>query len=211
MHNLDKFARNDFIPALLHPKVRSFLENTLLYDIAIHAHWTKAAWLFEKFHKAWSKKIQQTNVPSPSEKVKCMESEIVSVINNEQYWNKRLHAWICSYKDSDETFFVGIYTDHKQDDERYLNITYPINKANRATVYRLEHGIDGALQLTSIPRGGGMGDEGNFLMLKNFSIRLPLNEHFLIWVDDYGRLQVTHRFWFFGVKILSIEFEMIAK
>jgi hypothetical protein len=211
MYNLDQFARADFIPNLLHPKVRSFFENTSLYDVAIQAHWKKAAWLFEKLHRVWTNKLQQTNVPSPGGTIIPLNSEIVSVINKEQYWNKKLHAWVLSYQDSDDTFVVGIYSDHKHNNERYLNITFPINKSNRATFFRLEHGIDGSLQLTSIPRRGGMGDEGNFLMLKNFSIRLPLNEHFYIWVDEYGRLQVTHRFWFFGVRIVNIEYEMIAK
>jgi hypothetical protein len=87
----------------------------------------------------------------------------------------------------------------------------PIPKCNRATIYRLEHGMDGSLQITSVPRRGGTGDEGHYIMTKNFSIRIPFNENLLIWIDEYGRLQMTHRFWFFGVKVLNLEYEMIAK
>lgn len=211
MVNLDKFARNDLIPNLFHPKVRSFYENTSLYDVAIQARWTKASWLFEKCHKAWSKKMQQTNAPSPKDGTRPIDSRIISVINNEQYWNKKLHAWSCNYKDSNEVFFLGIYSDHLHNGERYVHITYPITKSSRVTIYRAEHGIDGSLQLTSIPRRGGVGDEGNYLMIKNFSIRLPLIEHFHLWVDEYGRLQVTHRYWLFGIKMVNLEYEMTGK
>ncbi|WP_028776003.1 YndJ family transporter [Shimazuella kribbensis] len=209
--NLEKFKRSDLIIDLLHPKVISFLENTALYDVSIQARWAKSAWLFEKFHKAYSNKIQQSNIPSPHEGIIQLDSKIVSVINHEQYWNRKLNAWVCSYKNTGETYITGIYSDHEHNGERYIHFTMPIPKFNRATIYRLEHGVDGSLQITSVPRRGGTGDEGHYIMTKNFSIRFPFNENFLIWIDEYGRLQVTHRFWFFGVKVLNIEYEMIAK
>ncbi|MXQ55240.1 YndJ family transporter [Shimazuella alba] len=209
--NLEKFRRNDLNINLLHPKVVSFLENTSLYDVAINAQWRKSAWLFEKLHKAYSNKIQQANVPSPHEGTVELNSKIISVINHEQYWNRKMNAWLCSYKNTGETFITGIYSAHVHNGERYLHFTMPIPGCNRATIYRLEHGIDGSLQISSVPRKGGTGDEGHYIMTKNFSIRIPFNEHKIIWIDEYGRLQMTHRFWFFGVKVLTLEYEMIAK
>jgi hypothetical protein len=209
--NLEKFRRNDLIIDLLHPKVISFLENTSLYDISINAQWLKSAWLFEKCHKAYSNKIQQANIPSPHEGTIELDSKIISINNREQYWNRKLNAWLCSYKNTGETYITGIYSDHEHNGERYIHFTMPIPKCNRATIYRLEHGMDGSLQITSVPRRGGTGDEGHYIMTKNFSIRIPFNENLLIWIDEYGRLQMTHRFWFFGVKVLNLEYEMIAK
>nr|WP_240874273.1 YndJ family transporter [Shimazuella soli] len=208
---LERYRRSDLMIDQLHPKVISFMENTSLYDISLHAHWTKGAWLFEKLHKALSNKIQQANIPSPGEGIRKLDSKIISINNHHQYWNRKLNAWICSYQDSDETFIAGIYSEHEYDGERYVHFTMPVPNCNRATFYRLEHGINGSLQCTSVPRRGGDGDEGHYLMTKNFSFRIPFNENLIIWVDDYGRLQMTHRFWFFGVKVLNLEYEMIAK
>lgn len=208
---MERYRRSDFIIELLHPKVVSFLENTASYDISLHANWAKSAWLFEKFHKALSNKIQQANIPSPHEGTRELDSKIVSINNYQQYWNRKLNAWICSYKDSDETYIAGIYSEHEYDNFRYVHFTMPVPNYNRTTFYRMEHGINGALQSTSVPRRGGDGDEGHYLMTKNFSFRIPFNENLIIWVDEYGRLQMTHRFWFLGVKVLTLEYEMIAK
>lgn len=209
--NLEKFRRNDLNIDLLHPKVISFLENTSLYDVSINAQWRKSAWLFEKCHKAYSNKIQQANVPSPHEGTVELDSKIISIINHEQYWNRKINAWLCSYKKTGETYITGIYSAHVHNGERYLHFTLPIPGCNRATIYRLEHGIDGSLQISSVPRKGGIGDEGHYIMTKNFSIRFPFNEGKVIWIDEYGRLQMTHHFWFLGIKVLTIEYEMIAK
>lgn len=209
--DMKKFKRNDLIIELLHPKVVSWLENTSLYDITLEAHWAKSAWLFEKCHKAFSNKIQQANIPSPCDGRVELDSKIISVINHEQYWNRDLNAWICSYKHTGETYITGIYTEHKQDDERYIHFTMPIPGCNRTTFYRLEHGSDGSLQITSVPRRGGMSDEGHYIMTKNFSFRFPFNENLIIWVDEYGRLRMTHRFWFMGAKVVTLEYEIFAK
>lgn len=209
--DLRRLKRNDLLIDQLHPKVVSWLENTSLYDISLEAHWAKSAWLFEKCHKAYSNKIQQANIPSPNEGVIELDNKIVSLINHEEFWKRNLNAWICSYKHSGEAYITGIFSEHEHDDERYIHYTMPIPKCNRTTIYRLEHGADGALQITSVPRRGGMGDEGHYIMTQNFSFRFPFNENLLIWVDEYGRLQMTHRFWFMGLKVVTLEYEIIAK
>jgi hypothetical protein len=209
--NLEKFARNDFFPAQIHPKIRSFYENTMLYDLVAQVTWHRGFRLLAKIYKTWSKKIQQINLPTNREEVIQVESNIVGVCNQEQYWNKNLRAWIRTYKNTNDTMFVAVYSDHHHENEQYLHITLPIPKCNLTGILRLEHGADMALQITTLPRRGKKGDEGIYLMVKNFSIRLPLNEHFLIWVDEYGRLQATHRMWLFGMKMLSIEYEISGK
>lgn len=209
--SLDKFARSDFFPSQIHPKIRSFYENTMLYDLTAQIKWHGGFRLLAKIFKVWSKRIQQINLPANQHEIIQIDSEIIGVCNEEQYWNKNLRAWIRTYSNSDQTMFVAIYSDHYHDNEQYLHITLPIPKCNLTGILRLEHGADQTLQITSLPRRGKKGDEGIYLMIKNFSIRLPLNEHFLIWVDEYGRLQATHRMWLFGIKLLSIEYEISGK
>jgi hypothetical protein len=208
---MEKYRRNDLIIDLLHPKIISFLENTSLYDISLHAHWAKGSWILEKCLKSYSNKIQQANIPSPREGTQELDCKVISIINHQQYWNRNLNAWICAFKDSGETYVASIYSDHEHEGERYIHFTMPVPGYNRGTIYRLEHGMDGALQMTSVPRRGGTGDEGHYLMTKNFSWRIPFNENLILWIDEYGRLQMTQRFWFFGIKVLNIEYEMIAK
>jgi hypothetical protein len=209
--NLEKFARSDFFPSQVHPKIRSFYENTMLYDLAAQITWHRGFRLLGKTHKVWSKKVQQINLPTNQEEIVQLDSKIVDVCNEEQYWNKNLRAWIRTYKGTDQTMFIAIYSDHYHENEQYLHITVPIPKRNLTGILRMEHGRDLSLQITSLPRRGRKGDEGLYLMIKNFSIRLPLDEHFLIWVDEYGRLQATHRIWLFGLKLLSIEYEISGK
>jgi hypothetical protein len=209
--NFEKFARNDFFPTQIHPKIRSFYENTVLYDLAAQITWHRGFRFFSKLYKYWSSKIQQINLPTKSEEVIQVDSKIIGVCNEDQYWKKNLRAWIRTYKDTDQTMFVAVYSDHHQDNEQYLHITLPIPRWNLTGILRMEHGADLALQITSLPRRGRKGDEGIYLMIKNFSLRLPLNEHFLIWVDEYGRLQATHRMWLFGCKLLNIEYEISGK
>ncbi|MCH5584379.1 YndJ family protein [Shimazuella sp. AN120528] len=209
--NLEKFARSDFFPSQVHPKIRSFYENTMLYDLAAQITWHRGFRLLAKIHKAWSKKTQQINLPTNQEEVIQIDSQIMAVCNEKQYWNKNLRAWVRTYKGTDQTMFVAIYSDHYHDNEQYLHITLPIPKRNLTGILRLEHGADLSLQITSLPRRGRKGDEGIYLMIKNYSFRLPLNEHFLIWVDEYGRLQATHRMWLFGFKLVTVEYEISGK
>jgi hypothetical protein len=209
--SLEKFCRNDFFPSQVHPKIRSFYENTILYDLAAQIKWHGVFQMLAKIFKVWSKRSQQINLPTNQDEVVLINGEIIGVNNKEQYWNKNLRAWIRTYKDTDQTMFVAIYSDHYHNNEQYLHITLPIPKCNLTGILRMEHGADQSLQITSLPRRGRHGDEGIYLMIKNLSIRLPLNEHFLIWVDEYGRLQATHRMWLFGLEMLSIEYEISGK
>lgn len=209
--SLEKFARNDFFPLQIHPKIRSFYENTMLYELTAQIKWHRGFRMLAKIFKVWSNRSQQINLPINQQEIFQIDSEIIGINNKEQYWNKNLRAWIRMYKDTDQTMFVAVYSDHYHDNEQYLHITLPVPKCNLTGILRMEHGADQSLQITSLPRRGRKGDEGIYLMIKNFSIRLPLNEHFLIWVDEYGRLQATHRMWLFGFKLLSIEYEISGK
>jgi hypothetical protein len=208
--NIEKFTRIDFLPKEIHPKIRSFYENTILYDLTAQTTWHRGFHIFSKLYKRWSSQIEQIDLPTNNDAVIRIDAKIIG-IHNKQLTHKKLRAWIRSNKATGKAMFVAVYTDYQANNENYLHITLPIPKSNITGILRLEHGPYLSLQLTSLPRKGRTGDEGIYLMLKNFSIRLPINEHFLIWVDEFGRLQATHRIWMFGLKMVSIEYEISGK
>ncbi len=207
--NLEKYSRGDFFIAEIHPKIRSFYENTVLYDLASHITWHKGFNFLAKLHKLCSSKMEQIDFPLHSDVVKTA-AKIIAIRGDKQN-RTNLRAWVRSNQETDKTMFVAVYTEYQEEHETFLHITLPIPRANITGILRLEHGTNQSLQITSLPRRGPKGDEGVYLMLKKFSIRLPINEHFLIWVDEYGRLQATHRIWLFGFKIITIEYEISGK
>jgi hypothetical protein len=209
--NLEKFARTDFIPAQIHPKIRSFFENTMLYDINAQVKWEGPFWIIGKIVKNRATKIRQLNLPENETDIVKLDSKIIAVNIEEQFWNKKLRAWIRTYKSNGQTMLLTIYSDHQHENEHYLHVTLPTPTKNFTGILRMEHGSDERLQVTSLPRRGRKGDEGLYWMTKKMSIRLPLNEHFFIWVDEYGRLQATYRMWLFGLKLLNIEYEISGK
>ena len=52
------------------------------------------------------------------------------------------------------------------------------------------------------------GDEGIYYVTKWLSIRLPLNERFVVWVSDGQQhmIKAYHEMWMFGMRFLSIDY-----
>jgi hypothetical protein len=67
--------------------------------------------------------------------------------------------------------------------------------------------IDGLI-LTSLAQKGNKGDEGIYYVTNWFTIRLPLNEYFHVWIHHSSQsiIKAKHQMWMCGIKFLSIDY-----
>ncbi|HEX7065193.1 MAG TPA: hypothetical protein VF199_09040 [Bacillales bacterium] len=209
------YHRKDFLPERLHPEVVAFYEDTLRYDLYADVRWPGIFRFLSPLYKWFSKRIGQINLPLNHEKEGQMFSRILP-LDSEKDGRPRVRAWIRT-NDQKETIFVAAYSLHTFHEETYMNIALPLPFGNMTGVLRLAHSdsnslVKDGLQLTSLPRRNGRGDEGIYYHTRWFSFRLPIQEHFLVWYSDERKgLRASHKMWMFGLLFLTIDYEIFRK
>lgn len=207
---LRDYGREDFDPEKIHPDIVSFYENTMKYELTAKTSWKRGFGFLSRVNKLISRKIQQINLPlSHEEKNQAMYSKIIP-LDDKKDGREKVRAWVRT-GENEETIFAAAYSSHSHQNETYMNIALPLPFGNMTGILRLDHVFQekrDALTLTTLPRQKDKGDEGIYYHTKWFSIRLPINERFLVWTRTSENLQASHEMWMFGKKFLTIDYEI---
>lgn len=206
------FRRDDFDPDLVHPSIRLFYEDTLLFQLFARTTWHQGFGLLSRLYKRISAKVEQLNLPLDGEEEVNMCGKIVS-IRSEKDGRTEARGWVRTDAHTEKVIFAAIYSYHTHEQETYMNIALPYPFGNMTGILRLDHlesetGRKDGLLLTSLPRRGKRGDEGIYFHTKYLSVRLPLNERFRVRANDHGRLRAIHEMWLFGIRFLTINYEI---
>lgn len=209
------YQRADFQTKRLHPEVMAFYEDTLRFELYADVRWLGVFRFLSFFYKKFSNSIGQINLPLNHEKEERMFSRIIP-LDSERDGRTRVRAWIRT-NDKKETIFVAAYSLHTFRNETYMNIALPLPLGNMTGVLRLDHSesnsdVRDGLQLTSLPRREGCGDEGIYYHSKWFSVRLPIQERFLVWHSgEREGIRASHKMWMFGIPFLMIDYKISRK
>lgn len=209
---LDRFEEFDgpeFSSRTVDPRVRDFYEQTTKYDLHVTAEahsCFKVVWAC--LAKPFFSSIQQLNLPDREKIV----SGTIQSLNEDQDGRAAPRGWTRIDAKSGRSIYVAAYSMHKSNDVTYMNISFPLPLSNMTSVLHVEHleGRDtGAIRLTTLRSNNNLGDQGVYLVLRSYGLRLPLNETIDVWFD--GALKAQHKMWFLGWNYLSLSYTMTPK
>lgn len=198
------YSSSHFDVTILSPLIIDFYEHTNKYEMRAKIGWANWFKPFAFIYQKISRRIQQIHL-STSETWGKMNGNIIGV-RSEQDGRKDVRAWIRE-NESGETIFVALYSAHKYQNETYMNIGLPLPFSNMTGILKLCN-RDTNLLLSSKLRKNARGDEGIYLHTPFMTMRLPLEETFLIKETQHTKLIATHKMWIFGLKFLEINYEI---
>ncbi|MCP3029312.1 YndJ family protein [Halobacillus sp. A5] len=196
-----------FKPEDVAGRIQSFYENTNIYSLEAEVEWQKGFHRISKIINKWTRKMGQINIPV-SGPLK-MAGEVVS-IDDDQDGRKNVKAWLRRNAVSGEPIFAALYSSHLSDKERYMNIGLPLPVGVMTGVLRPLNAKGGSLILTS-ERQKRRGDEGIYLTLGDWTVRLPLGEYFYVRERTDGNLEAEHVMKWLKIPFLKINYTIKEK
>jgi hypothetical protein len=179
--------------------ISHFYEHTEEYRLFASIQWKPWFKPFAFVYQFVSRQIGQLNLPFSSETnemtgtIKKVDSALDGRINP-RVWRRTI---------ADETIFVAIYSKHIAQGRTYMNIALPLPFSTMAGILSIEE-REGQLHLTS----SGLQDEGVYLAIGRYVMKLPLQEHFAI-KEERKILKAVHDMKIFGIPFLHIDYSII--
>ena len=189
---LSDFVNTKNLPA----SISHFYERTTDYRLFASVKWRLWFKPFAFIYQWISRRIQQLNLPFNSD-VEEMTGTIHLVDEN---IDKREKPRVWKRTIRDKTVFVAIYSKHTSDGKTYMNIALPLPFSTMMGILSLE-ARDGALHLAS----KDAADAGVYLSIGRYTLKLPLQEHFII-QQKGDTLIATHDMTIFGLHFLHIDY-----
>ncbi|WP_227938835.1 YndJ family protein [Alkalihalobacillus deserti] len=212
--NLNTFQQKGFEKNEVHPDIRNFYENTLEYQLLSKTYWHRGFRGLSRLYKIFSSKIEQINLPLNNEDGELVVDSKIIALDSNKDGRRKVRAWIRTSRKTKKAVFVAAYSYHEHDKKVYLNIALPLPFGQMTGVLRFENPHMGnkrnGLILTSLEKRDDKGDEGIYYVTKWFTIRLPLNERFIVWVpaSTPNKIKASHEMWMLGIKFLSIDYSI---
>lgn len=201
------------IPASrLHPAVKDFYEQTVLYKLDVWGQWfTPIAFFARVLITSVSRKMNQLNIPlSPLETSRGMSSRIIQ-LKDPATGIVKYTCWLRKSVKSDKVVYAGFYTSCTTGEGTYVKVVFPLPKGNVTVLLKAEVQEDGGVKLISA--GKKIGHAGYYRVMKisddKVKVRyIPLKESIHVYEDNEGQLRTDHEFRFWGVKFLHLHYKI---
>lgn len=193
---------SDFLDTKNLPEsISHFYEQTADYRLFASVKWRLWFKPFAFIYQWISRRMQQLNLPFHSDVVE-MTGKIHLV---DEYKDKRQKPRVWKRTSNDKTVFVAIYSQHTSHGKTYMNIALPLPFSTMMGILSLEE-QNSALHLAS----KGETDAGVYLAIGRYTLKLPLEEHFII-QEKGDTLIATHDMTIFGLHFLHIDYSIKLK
>ncbi|MFD2043882.1 YndJ family protein [Ornithinibacillus salinisoli] len=189
--------------ATLSPTIKDFYENTNQYRLFAEVKWKGWFRPFAAIYRAISRTTRQLNLPLSSKRME-MTGDITS-INDELDGRNETRAWL--RKADGETVFVALYSYHQTDGKTYMNIALPLPGSTMVGVLHLKQ-KGSHLELSSKQASRTETDPGIYLAIREYLLKLPLEEDFQVKEIEHGVLQAQHHMKIFTFPFLTINYEI---
>ncbi len=209
-------ASTSFHPPRVHPKIRSFYEDTSAYRLD-----TWATTYFPARLALWllvttiSRRVQQLNFPLQGlDTAYGMTSEIVLLRRRDN--SIRYTGWFRRLQKTQQVIYTGFYMTETVPlhDGACVKVVFPMPNGNATVILRPEHDEKDGLVLAS--SGRDFGDAG-FYRVQQFRSGLrvwrigSLHENFHLWVDTEDLVRCEHEIRFLGFRVLTLHYRIDRK
>lgn len=205
----------EFDVARVRPEVREFYEHTARYEMNISGRWSL---LFQPLGWAIisliSRRVDNINLPlRPADTARGMSSRVITLADPATdvpvvaCWLRRMNA-------TGAVIYAGFYTADTTpgSDSRCVKVVFPLPQGSINVLLRPELRAGGAIELVS--SGRRFGDPGYYRVIRRRDGRTyaryirALKEYIHVYVDPQGELRTAHRFRFFRMAILSLDYRI---
>lgn len=202
-----------FEPKDVDPRVADFYEHTASWTLDLWSEWSALAWPFGRaITTLWSRRLQQLSLPMrPLDVSMGMDSDVVHI--HDAAGDVVGAGWLRTMRKTGETTYSGQYgvASLPGSDQPVVRVAFPLTVGWLPVFLTPSADADGGFHLRS--RVGPFGTEGAYLVLDRFDgtlnvRRLPLSEHFHVFVDADGDVRCDHDLRLRSVPAIRLHYRM---
>jgi len=206
-------AGDGFDPTHIDPRIVDFYEHTSCWGIDLWSEWSPLAWPFGRAITAlWSHRLQQLSLPMrPLDVTFGMDSKVVHI--HDQNDAVAASAWIRTMRKTGETTYSGQYgvVTRPGSNQPSVRVVFPLPQGCLPVLLRPSAAPDGSLHLDSPI--GPLGADGAYLVLEQDDDtvkvrRIPISEHFHLYVDEDGDVRADHSLRLFNIPAVKLHYRM---
>lgn len=203
-----------FAAADLHPAVRDLYEHTARWRMQLWSRWSRWAEPGGRLVDAlFARRLRQLSLPlDPLSVARGMDSRVLAVRGVD---GRHLGtAWQRTLRATGATVFGGFYGTARLPGARRpsVRVVFPLPNGSCTVLLRPEVAGDGSLHLWS--SAGAFGDDGAYLVVRpaggpvGWARRVPIHEHFHVFVDDVGVLRCDHELRLRRAEVLRLHYRL---
>ena len=216
--DFDQLAGPSFRPALIHPDVRRFYEETSEYDLEAWSEWSGAfrpfGWLLARL---FSRRLQQLNVPlHPLDTSHGTVSEVLHLRHRSSEFVV-MAAWIRHLRRTGHVLYAGSYSiaNVPGNPDPCVRVVFPLPNGNATVLLKPLAEPDGAL--TVLSKGRTYGEPGFYFTVHSDDGRLwmryvkTMRESIRVYPAGNGDVRADHVMWIFGLVFLRLHYRMVRR
>ncbi|HEX6682368.1 MAG TPA: hypothetical protein VF062_06210 [Candidatus Limnocylindrales bacterium] len=204
----------DFDPDRVDARIVEFYEHATRWRLDLWSEWSAVAWPFGLAITAlFSERLKQLSLPMRSLDVSYgMDSKVIHVHGRD---GKVLGAaWLRNMIKTGSTTYSGLYGVARLpgSDQPSVRVVFPLPLGSAQVFLRPSVDADGGLHLRS-PLGR-FGGDGAYLVLERKggdtlnARRVPLNEHFHLFVDAEGDVRCDHSLKLWNIPAVRLHYRL---
>jgi hypothetical protein len=211
--HFDQLAGATFDPTAVDPRIVDFYEHTSLWGIDLWSEWSPVAWPFGRAITAlWSHRLQQLSLPMrPLDVSFGMDSTVVHI--HDRDGTVAAAAWLRTMRKTGETTYSGQYgtATLPGSNQPSVRVVFPLPQGRLPVLLEPSADSDGSFHLRSPI--GPFGSPGAYLVLERDDDvlnvrRIPIAEHFHLYVDDDGDVRADHSLRLFNIPAVLLHYRM---
>jgi len=203
----------DFDPDSVDPRIVDFYEHTSAWRLDLWSEWSAIAWPFGRAVTAlFSERLKQLSLPMrPLDVSYGMDSKVIHVHDRDGHVLGT--AWLRNMIKTGSTTYSGLYGVAlvPGSAQPSVRVVFPLPLGSVQVFLRPSVDSRGGLHLRS-PLGR-FGEDGAYLVLERSgdilnARRVPLNEHFHVFVDDDGDVRCDHSLRLWNVPAVRLHYRL---
>ncbi len=217
----------------LAPEVRDFYEHTAGWRMEV---WTQWNTLFqpggELVSRYFGRRVHQLALPTqPLDVAHGMDSRVVAILD--PFGQQQAAGWLRTLRSSGGYVYSGCYSSRTLPGSRQpsVHVAFPLEAGNVQVFLRPAVLPGGGLELRS--PAGGFGQDGAYVLVgdggragsgpqdsardstqdaarvgRPYAARVPIHEHFRVYVDDEGVLRTDHLLQLWSATVLRLHYKL---
>lgn len=168
------------------------------------------------------------NFPLEAESQETAVASKIMPLKDSRDGRVNVRGWVRTYSETNDPVYIAAYSSHVNDEQRYMNIAFPLPAGNLTSILRLielPFAYGNGVLLTSFSDVQKQGNQGVYFVILNFGIRLPINETIDVFASaadcedtppkmphvNSETLFARHRMWLFGFPFLTLFYSIGLK
>ncbi|MDG6103052.1 hypothetical protein Daura_16220 [Dactylosporangium aurantiacum] len=202
-----------FDPADVDPRIADFYEHASRWQLDLWSEWSVVAWPFGRVLAALlSERLQQACLPMrPLDASFGMSSEVVHI--HDAAGAVAGAAWLRNMRKTGHVTYSGLYGVRTLPGSAQpsVRVVFPLPLGSVQIFLKPSAGEDGSFHLRSpVAR---FGADGAYLVLERKDAtlnarRIPLNEHFHLYVDEDGDVRADHSLKLWNIPAVRLHYRM---